>query len=317
MSQRDHFSREIRLKIRNAIYHVSLIGIILCLFPSYGAGATYFVNKDGSGQTTTIQAAVQMAGNGDIIIIEPGEYKENIFIKDKSDVTIRPLLNINPQSVVIHGVKGGQGVISILNCTSITLNGLRIVGGKISPKNIVSVASSSAMIQRCSIENARSSGLYITRKSNVELIDNQILGNYTGVLYFESRGSVRHCRFISNKSKGLYITKKSQVSAAYNTFYQNRTVAVLIEWASHAEVLNNIFSANGTALVGGPNQVSSGYNLYYKNRVDNKGVKKGEHDLFGDPRFKDAEMFDFTLEPDSPAKNSGSDGLDRGAALHH
>jgi nitrous oxidase accessory protein NosD len=258
-----------------------------------------------------------MAEDGDTIVIEPGQYPENIVIKDKHDLTIRPLLDIAPQSVVIHGVKGGSGVVVIQNSSSITLTGVRIIGEKNSPKNLVSVSASSALIQKCSIENAGSSGLYIIRKSSVELIDNQIFGNFTGVFYYESRGVVRYCRIFSNRNNGLHVTKKSEVSVIHNTFHQNRTTGVLVEWASHGEVINNIFSANGTALRGGVGQISADYNLYDKNGIDNKGVKKGAHDLFADPLFKDAAQFDFSLKPGSPAKNSDGNGLDRGAMLPH
>jgi nitrous oxidase accessory protein NosD len=294
-----------------------VLGMLLSLLPSYALGATIFVNQDGSGQATTIQAAVQMAGDGDTLIIEPGQYREHVVIKNKRDLTIRPLLDIVPQSVVIQGVKDGSAVVELLNCTSVSLSGVRITGEENSLKNGVSVTASSALIQRCSIENAVINGLYIIRKSTVELLDNQIFGNYTGALFYESKGVVRYCRIFSNRNNGLLVTKKSRVSAVHNTFHQNRTTGVLVEWASRAIVRNNIFSANGTALQGGPGQISCDYNLYDKNGSDHKGVKKGAHDLFADPLFKDVARFDFSLEPGSPAKNSDSDGLDRGATLPH
>ena len=42
----------------------------------------YLVKKDGTGDYTTIQAAVTAASSGDSIVVYPGTYNENITIEE-------------------------------------------------------------------------------------------------------------------------------------------------------------------------------------------------------------------------------------------
>lgn len=51
---------------------------VMCLLRCPGLCATYFVAPDGSGDYTTIQSAVNAAQGGDVIIVRPGLYIENI-----------------------------------------------------------------------------------------------------------------------------------------------------------------------------------------------------------------------------------------------
>ena len=56
-------------------------GLIVLLAMQAGFGATFTVAKDGSGQFTTVQAAIQAAGQGDeVVILDAGRYAEQVTI---------------------------------------------------------------------------------------------------------------------------------------------------------------------------------------------------------------------------------------------
>ncbi|MDY0320041.1 MAG: hypothetical protein RBQ67_08620, partial [Candidatus Cloacimonadaceae bacterium] len=60
---------------------LSIIMILSCITLS---GLTLTVSLDGSAQYTSIQAAVVAASNGDVVLVYPGTYYENVDFLDKS-----------------------------------------------------------------------------------------------------------------------------------------------------------------------------------------------------------------------------------------
>src|SRR5690554_6284416 len=60
------------------------ICIVLMLCSMALSGLTLTVSLDGSAQYTSIQAAVVAASNGDVVLVYPGTYYENVDFLDKS-----------------------------------------------------------------------------------------------------------------------------------------------------------------------------------------------------------------------------------------
>jgi parallel beta-helix repeat protein len=293
---------------------VFVCGCWLLFLPSSSSSATYFVNPDGSGQATTIQAAIDNALEGDTIIVEPGRYRERFIIKRKKGISLKPLLESGEKLIEIHGQGGSKGLIEIIDSDAITLQGLTVGGGKNPASNLIYISSSSVLIEGNRIEQARSAGVYITGKSNVELVRNRISANYTGLLFYGSTGKVLYNEIFNNSKNGIHITKKSNVAVNHNTFYRNKGTALLVEWGSTAEAFNNIFAANGIG-VRSSEKISADYNLFHKNRKSSRGISKSSHNMFEDPQFQDPAKDDFSLQAGSPALQAASDGLDLGSAM--
>ena len=77
-------------------------GIIIFILAVSAFGETYNIDADGTGDYATIQAAVDRAGDGDVIVLQSGTYSgngnRNINYRGK-DITIRSVTPDNPDCV--------------------------------------------------------------------------------------------------------------------------------------------------------------------------------------------------------------------------
>jgi hypothetical protein len=102
--------------------HILLTIVVLGLVASAASGRTWRVEKDGSGDFTVIQDAVDAASDGDVIAIGPGRYEEYqvipkpngsefddiyVFLEDATELTIvgagADQTTIGPEDPGIHG----------------------------------------------------------------------------------------------------------------------------------------------------------------------------------------------------------------------
>lgn len=134
-----------------------------CLLPSSpGHAATRIVAPDGSGDFTTIQAAIQASASGDEIIVQPGTYVENLDFQGKN------LLVRGAAGATSTTIDGGGGPPGQQSCalfvsgegTQATLEGFTLRGGhgtnrppfNIAVGGAVLCHGGSATIRRCVFE---------------------------------------------------------------------------------------------------------------------------------------------------------------------
>jgi hypothetical protein len=72
------------------------------------------------GDFTTIQAAVDAAQPGDLVLVAAGSYEETVTASLKQDVTLR-----GQGKVVLHGGDAGTAVLSLVTCTRFAVEHLR------------------------------------------------------------------------------------------------------------------------------------------------------------------------------------------------
>jgi len=113
-----------------------ILGFLLCcaaLVPTPGFGATYQVKQDGSGDFATIQVAIDAAVAGDVIVVHPGTYYENIRFEGKN-ITLRSLDPEDEETVASTIIDGGQNdsVVKFRGTEDETclLSGFTITNGK-------------------------------------------------------------------------------------------------------------------------------------------------------------------------------------------
>lgn len=88
----------------------SLFSLLLSLVLTNAIADTLTVKLDGTGDYTDIQNAIGWSSSGDVILIYPGTYYENIDCYGRDDLTIASLFLLNPVDSIIHNtiINGNQ-----------------------------------------------------------------------------------------------------------------------------------------------------------------------------------------------------------------
>ncbi|MHC4696146.1 MAG: right-handed parallel beta-helix repeat-containing protein [Planctomycetota bacterium] len=67
--------------------------LLISTTPSYAR--TWLVRQDGSGDCTTIQACVDLAGDGDTVLVGAGVYSEELYFGNKTDFVLKAELGVS------------------------------------------------------------------------------------------------------------------------------------------------------------------------------------------------------------------------------
>lgn len=90
---------------------------------------TWTVKEDGSGDAPTVQAGIDLAIDGDEVLVGPGRYVENIDFKGKS-LFLRSEQGRDVTVLDGSGSPGGDSVITLSAEESVTIEGFTITGGE-------------------------------------------------------------------------------------------------------------------------------------------------------------------------------------------
>jgi hypothetical protein len=94
-----------------------------------GPGRTWEVNVAGTGDAPTVQAAIDSAVTGDIVVVGPGRYYENIDFLGK-DITVRSAEG--PETTILDGSARDSSVVVMMHdeTRNAVLEGFTITGGR-------------------------------------------------------------------------------------------------------------------------------------------------------------------------------------------
>ena len=110
--------------------------LIMILLPLICLGITRQVALDGSQAYTTIQIAINDALSGDIVLVHPGRYLENINMSDKSNIVLASMEYSTADTTYISAtiIDGSNGNSSTILCyentNNCTISGFSITGGE-------------------------------------------------------------------------------------------------------------------------------------------------------------------------------------------
>ncbi|PID81792.1 hypothetical protein CSB20_01130 [bacterium DOLZORAL124_64_63] len=203
-------------------------------------GATWTVAKDGSGDFTVIQDAVNAAADGDVIEIGPGRYEEyHVYANDNSGTCVR----VWNKSLSFIGSGPTETIIGLENATGHP----RIVG--IRPWN-----SQSIHVENLGFYAQWGKGLHL-EVPEIEVENCEFLGDHPqqhtdGIVAMDiEKGYIRNCRFYNLRQdiglfspvRGLVIEDcefsgfQYGISAGYaNTHFIVRNSTFDGEWALNA-----------------------------------------------------------------------------------
>ena len=86
---------------------ILLLLMIITAFCMLNA-TTLEVSLDGSHQYTSIQSAIEVSSNGDIVLVHPGRYFEYIDFIGKSITVCSEFVNIQDRSIVESTIIDGN-----------------------------------------------------------------------------------------------------------------------------------------------------------------------------------------------------------------
>jgi PGF-pre-PGF domain-containing protein len=219
---------------------------LLTLGSGIGAAAEIYVQPGDS-----IQTAVDNAISGDIIILKPGTYTENIEI-NKDDLLISSESG-NPDDTIITARSSSNHVIT-LQADYVKISGLGITGTKESY-----------------------TGIYLSGCNNCIIENNKILKNGYGIYLLNSKGNTLSNNKVTNNGEyGILFSSATDNILSGNTASDNKGRGIHIGTSDGNTLSGNTISSNGIygLFVCPKSDNNLIYNNYFNNAV-NAEIKNG------------------------------------------
>ncbi|MEA2096796.1 MAG: right-handed parallel beta-helix repeat-containing protein [Candidatus Cloacimonadota bacterium] len=176
--------------------------LIMLIITSMLFSTTYTVKQDGTGDFTTIQAAIDFVVDDDVIEVYEGTYNELINFLGKN-ILVKANSAIVENTIISDSSSNTYGVVNfILGESYAEINGFTIQDGvmgiKVGPQG-------SPIIQNCKIQY-NDDGIYIRGNSaSPDICNNEISNNSSsGIVCYEDTYPNIYSNFINNNTKGIY-----------------------------------------------------------------------------------------------------------------
>jgi nitrous oxidase accessory protein len=228
--------RTTTLRCRMMIVVTSLLILFLSivLVSLATTAETITVNNDGGADFTTIQEALNISEDGDVIRIQEGTYSGNLTIN-----TAIALEGAERGSVVIEG-NGSQYAMQILmdnvsvknisirnteRGIRITSNGITIMGNDFLENNTYGLeinGSKELDIERNEFRNCRGFAIRIIVGSAIQVRNNIFIENGYGVSCDVVSDSRIEDNYFRNHSVGVYVLTSENIVIEDNQFIDNR-----------------------------------------------------------------------------------------------
>ena len=210
---------------------VSVIALVISL------GAFHFLNQTTAAQSggiinvpgdaATIQTGIDLAQDGDVVLIAPGIYTESLVIANKT-ITLASFFHTTGNSSHIENtvIDGNQGF------------GLQI-DSSVGPETT---------ILGVTIQNSEDG---VTGDGVFNFLYNRVISNVDGIDYEGGGGVVRHSLFTKNEDDAIDLDKSTAATVEFNTIIDNGDDGLEIRLQSHSSptlnivIRHNLIARNG------------------------------------------------------------------------
>jgi parallel beta-helix repeat protein len=216
-----------------------LVFFILILSSGIGTADEIFVQ---SGES--IQAAVNNAVSGDMIIVKPGTYTENI------NVTVHNLVikseSGNPTNTIIIAKDPAVDVFSV-ESNKVTISGFKIMESKKDHAGIYMY-----QCKNCTVENNRllnnTVGVYLKNSDYNMILDNLIGKGDKGIVTEQSNYNTISGNRASKNRYGFYVPNSEGNVISNNTLSENKDYGILLSTGVGNTLSENNASNNGRGI---------------------------------------------------------------------
>jgi len=222
------------------------------------AGMLIFIAASGTGTATeiivetgtSIQNAVNSASSGDVIIVKPGTYYENIRIITQN-LVIRSESG-NPQDTAITAKDLRTNVITLEQANNTSISGFKITGSGEGYSGVYLVRCSSCTITNNDL-SGNYQGIYLRYSDYNSILNNVVLGKYKGIYLQDSNyNTLSGNRANSSTPYGIHLMR-SQRNTISNNIANSNNYGILLENTNYNNLNGNIANSN------------SGYGFYLTN----------------------------------------------------
>ncbi len=240
------------------------------LSASAQTGAVLHVARDGGGEFTTIQAAVDAAAPGSTIQIAAGNYEERIVIKQHLK-----LVGAGPEQTRVLGPVEESFALRIQGAQKVRIQGIRFAASgahddeSLLPGGIVEISNSEAELVDCAIANGPANGITIDGSSQVAITNSFVGAVWSEGIHISDTAAVQitGCEIrnayhygILIRSKGKVLVQGCRISGAQwhavrydhcsptvrgNLFFNNKRTGIYANGKTNAKVSGNVFYNTG------------------------------------------------------------------------
>ncbi len=189
----------------------ALPALVLALAALPAAAGVVRVPQDAA----TIQAAVNLAGTGDVVLISSGTYEETVNITSRVDLTLR-----GKGKVVLRAPLGVDEVVLVVGSTGIRLVDLRFVGGDDppgigSPTGVTALSSRAVHVHDCRFTRV-GIGVHVDGGSAAAVTESSFVQCTTGVYLDDTTGGVAARNEFENCTRSVFFLGATACSATEN-----------------------------------------------------------------------------------------------------
>jgi len=208
------------------------------LWASEGEGATIVVAKDGGGDYSRIQDAIDNATEGDTIRVWEGTYEENVVVNK----TVSLVGNGSKLSIVDG--RGAGYVITVL-ADSVYIQGFKITNEVSPARSGIRLESNNNTIMDNNISN-NVHGIFAIRSQNNIIINNFCSNNENEgiVLYYHSDNNLLDNNSCMDNQKGIYLWHYSINNSITNNTCSNNGDGIFIEESNNNTISGNLLIGN-------------------------------------------------------------------------